>query len=88
MGAARAETGAKPGMVVGRQPASIGRLRAGSLETRVKTGLADRLPGTPRKQWAGGQGLRRCPFYAGFGAGVVAGFKAGVVVIGKVIEDG
>ena len=74
--------------LTGRKPASIGRSRAGSLETRVNSGLADRLPGNPRKQWASGQEIRRWPFYAGFGAGVVAEFKAGVVVIGKVIEDG
>ena len=59
--------------LAGRQPASIGRLRAGRPETRVNSGLADRLPGTPRKHWAGGQVLRRRPFYAGFGAGVMAG---------------
>ena len=38
----RTETGAKRGMSVGRQPASIGRLRADRLETRVNTGLAGR----------------------------------------------
>ena len=65
MGAARTETGTNREMIVGRQPASIGRFSQGWLGTLVNTGLADRLPGTPRKQWAGGQGLRRCPFYAG-----------------------
>ena len=57
----------------GRKPASIGRLRAGRPETRVNSGLADRQAGNTRKQWAGGQPLRRCPFYAGFRGGVVAG---------------
>ena len=33
------------------------------------------LPGNPRKHWAGGQGLWRSPFYAGFVAGVVAGLS-------------
>jgi len=63
-------------------------LRAGRPETLVNTGLAGRQVGNARKQWASGQPIRRCPFYAGFGAGVVAEFKTGVVVIGKVIEDG
>ena len=57
------------------KPASIGRLRGGRPETRVNSGLADRQAGNARKQWAGGQGLRRCPFYAGFRAGVVAGLR-------------
>ena len=68
----RAETGAKRGMTVGRQPASTGRLRAGRPETRVNSGLAGRQAGNARKQWAVGQGLRKRPFYAGFRAGVVA----------------
>ena len=63
-------TGGAP--VVGLKPASIGRLRTGSLETRVNTGLADSQVGNARKHWASGQYLRRCPFYAGFGADVVA----------------
>ena len=84
----RAETGAKRGMTVGRQPASTGRFRVGRLETPVEWAFQLGLPGNPRKQWASGQPIRRCPFYAGFGAGVVAEFKTGVVVIGKVIEDG
>ena len=61
----------------GRKPASIGRLRAGRPETRVNSGLADRQPGNARKHWASGQAPRRCPFYAGFEAGVVA-----IVVVG------
>ena len=84
----RAETGAKPGKTVGRKPAWNGRFSHRWPETLVNTGLAGRQAGNARKQWAGGQPLRRWPFYAGFGAGVVAEFKAGVVVIGKVIEDG
>ena len=68
----RAETGAKRGMTVGRQPASTGRLRAGRPETRVNSGLAGRQAGNARKQWAVGQGIRKRPFYAGFRAGVVA----------------
>ena len=42
--------------LTGRNPSSIGRLRAGNLETRVNTGLEDRQAGNPGKQWAGGQG--------------------------------
>ena len=79
----RAETGANRGMTVGRKPASIGRLRAGRPETRVNSGLAGRLSGNARKHWAGGQGLRKRPFYAGFKVGVVIG----VVVIGKAIKE-
>ena len=69
--------------VVGRKPASIGRLQAVGPETPVNSGLAGRQAGNPRKQWAGGQGLRKRPFYAGFRAGVLIG----VVVIGKAIEE-
>ena len=69
----RAETGANRGMTVGRKPASIGRLRASRPETRVNSGLEDRSPENTRKHWAGGQPFRRCPFYAGFRAGGVAG---------------
>ena len=58
--------------LTGRNPASIGRLRAGRPETRVNSGLEDRQSGNPRKQWAGGQGLWKRPFYAGFRAGVAA----------------
>jgi len=58
-------------------------LRVGRPETRVNSGLAGRQAGNARKHWAGGQGLRRCPFYAGFRAGVVAG----VVVIGDAIKE-
>ena len=61
----------------GRKPASIGCLRAGSLETRVEWVFQPWVTGNARKQWAGGQSLRKCPFYAGFGAGVVA-----IVVVG------
>ena len=57
---------------------TIGRLRVGRLETRVNTGLEDRQSGNPRRQWAGGQPLRRSPFYAGFRAGVAAGAVAGL----------
>ena len=67
----RAETGAKRGMSIGRKPAWNGRFSQRWLETRVNTGLAGRQAGNARKQWAGGQGLRKRPFYAGFGAGVV-----------------
>ena len=62
----------------GRKPASIGRLRAGRPETRVNSGLADRQAGNARKQWAGGQPLRRCPFYAGFRVGVVTDIVVGL----------
>ena len=62
----------------GRKPASIGRLRAGEPETRVNSGLAGRQAGNARKHWASGQCLRRCPFFAGFTAGVVADVVAGV----------
>ena len=58
----------------GRKPASIGCLRAGSLETRVNSGLADRSAGNTRKCWAGGQPLRKCPFYTGFRAGSTKSF--------------
>ena len=58
--------GIRPAELAGRKPASIGRLRAGGPETRVNSGLADRLPGNARKHWASGQPFRRCPFYAGF----------------------
>ena len=61
-----------------RKPASIGRLRAGRLETRVNSGLADRQPGNARKHWASGQPLRKSPFYAGFRVGVVADIVAGL----------
>ena len=61
----------------GLKPASIGRLRAGRLETRVEWVFQPWVTGNARKQWAGGQSLRKCPFYAGFGAGVVA-----IVVVG------
>ena len=54
----------------GRKPTSIGRLRVGRPETRVNSGLAGRQAGNARKQWAGGQGLRRCPFYEVFRVGV------------------
>jgi len=69
--------------LTGRKPESIGRLRAGRLETRVNSGLAGRQAGNARKHWAGGQGLRKRPFYAGFKVGVVIG----VVVIGKAIKE-
>lgn len=42
--------------LTGRNPASIGRLRTGSPETHVNTGLEDRHSGDARKQWASGQG--------------------------------
>ena len=61
-----------------RKPASIGCLRAGGPETHVNTGLEDRQAGNARKQWAGGQPLRRSPFYAGFRAGVAADAVAGL----------
>ena len=64
--------------LTGRNPASIGCLRAGSLETHVNTGLEDRQAGNPRKQWAGGRGLWKRPFYAGFRAGVAADAVAGL----------
>ena len=51
------------------QPLSIGHLPACRLETPVNSGLADRQSGNPRKHWAGGRNLRKCPFYVGFGAG-------------------
>ena len=59
------------------QSLSIGHLRAGRPEARVNSGLADRQAGNPRKHWAGGQPLRKHPFYAGFGAGVVADIVEG-----------
>ena len=61
----------------GLKPASIGRLRAGRLETRVEWAFQPWVAGNARKYWASGQAPRRCPFYAGFGAGVVA-----IVVVG------
>ena len=67
----------------GRQPASIGRLRVGCPETRVEWAFQLWVAGNARKHWAGGQGLRKRPFYAGFRAGVLIG----VVVIGKAIEE-
>ena len=57
---------------------SIGRLQAGRPEAPVNIGLADRQAGNPRKHWAGGQPLRKHPFYAGFGAGVVADIVGGL----------
>ena len=51
--------------------------RIGKSGTPVNTGLADRLPGNPRKHWAGGQPLRKRPFYAGFGAGRQRQYRAG-----------
>ena len=58
----------------GCKPASIGRLRVGCPETRVNSGLADKSVGNARKQWAGGQPLRKCPFYAGFRAALWRGY--------------
>ena len=58
----------------GRKPASIGRLRVGCPETRVNSGLADKSAGNARKQWACGQPLRKCPFYAGFRAALWRGY--------------
>ena len=37
----------------------------------------------PRKHWAGGQPLRRCPFYAGCGAGGVAGLQSRRLCFGQ-----
>ena len=65
--------GIRSAELAARKPASIGRLRAGRPETRVNSGLEDRSPENTRKHWAGGQPFRRCPFYAGFRAGGVAG---------------
>ena len=62
--------------LIGRKPPSIGHLRAGRPETRVNSGLADRQAGNPRKHWAGGQPLRKRPFYAGCGAGIIARFRS------------
>ena len=62
----------------GLKPASIGRLRAGRLETRVEWSFQPWVVGNTRKHWASGQVLRRCPFYAGFGVGVVADIVAGL----------
>ena len=41
-------------------------------ETRVNSGISGRYAENPRKHWAGGQPIRKRPFYAGFRAGVVA----------------
>ena len=59
------------------EPLSIGRLRAGRLGAPVNSGLADRQAGNPCKHWAGGQPLRKRPFYAGCGAGGVRVFGRG-----------
>ena len=72
----------------GRKPASIGRLRAGYPETRVNTGLAGRQAGNARKQWAGGQGIRRWPFYAGFGAGGVGRMRRRIRAGGEALGRG
>ena len=53
----------------GRKPASIGRLRVGRPETLVNRAFTGRQAGNARKHWAGGQPLRKCPFYAGFRGG-------------------
>ena len=50
-----------------RQPASIGRLRAGSLETRVNTGLAGRGFGDGRFTRDSGQALWRVLLWAAAG---------------------
>ena len=71
------ECDARPAKSAACKPTSIGRLRASGLETRVNTGLAGRQAGNPRKHWASGQGLRRCPFYAGFRAGYCSGCYGG-----------
>ena len=68
----------QPDKLAARKPALIGRLRGDGPETLVNTGLADRQAGNARKQWAGGQGIRRWPFYAGFRAGVVADIVVGL----------
>ena len=44
----RAETGAKPGKTVGRQPAWNGRFSQGWLETRVNSAFSGRQDGSPR----------------------------------------
>ena len=62
----------------GCKPPSIGRLRVGRLETRVEWAFQLWVAGNARKHWASGQGLRRCPFYVGFRAGVAAGGIVGL----------
>ena len=62
---------------IGRKPPSIGHLRAGRPETRVNSGLADRQAGNPRKHWAGGQPLRKRPFYAAAGQALLRVFGHG-----------
>ena len=52
--------------------AQFGHFPASRPKTRIDTGLADRPAGNPRKHWAGGQLLRKRPFYAGCDAGGVA----------------
>ncbi len=61
---------------IDRKPTSTGRLRVGYPETRVEWAFQPGVAGNARKHWAGRQGLRKCPFYAGFGAGTVAGVVA------------
>ena len=61
----------------GRKPASIGRLRVGRPETLVNRAFTGRQAGNARKHWAGGQPLRKCPFYAGFRAGRQRQYRAG-----------
>ena len=56
----------------GRKCSQTVGLQAGKSGTPVNTGLTDRHARNPRKHWAGGQPLRKRPFYAGCGAGGVA----------------
>ena len=57
------------------------RWRAGSRpEVLVNRAFAGRQAGNPRKHWASGQGLRRCPFYVGFRVGVMTGVMVGALV--------
>ena len=57
----------------GPDPASFGRFSRFASKTLVSRAFAGRQAGNARKHWASGQPLRKCPFYAWFRAGVIAG---------------
>ena len=56
-------------------------------QSRVEWAFQPGVAGNARKQWASGQALRRCPFYAGFRAGVwrvlCVGCRSSVPVVGR-----
>ena len=55
-------------------------------ETRVNSGISGRYAENPRKHRAGGQPIRKRPFYAGFRAGVVAVLWSGSSVAVTVLR--